>query len=156
MKYLRILTMLLLLTSIHFACNNPSSPPATAEESAPVDEQMLIDTFSNVPLEVNNCSCLLSNTQDEFSQQKYVYADDHASTAFMKIKGIMETLKLNSRDTMTNRNIKVYGNDNYQVTVELNPLTSDTKSTPVTGTLTIIRSDRKEVVINVTGTCGCK
>jgi len=98
---------------------------------------------------------MLGNSSDEISNGKYVFVDDNASIAFMKIKGNMETLKLSQRDTTDSGSKKIFGNDNYQVTVELSPKTNGNTKSQVNGTIKVLRNDRKEVTLTVQGTCGC-
>jgi len=155
MKLANLFTLLLTAGLMLTACKNETTPSVKMETTAPIDDQMVIDTFSTIPGEIKNCSCMLGNSSDEISNGKYVFVDDNASIAFMKIKGNRETLKLSQRDTTDSGSKKIFGNDNYQVTVELSPKTNGNTKSQVNGTIKVLRNDRKEVTLTVQGTCGC-
>jgi len=122
-----------------------------------INQLLALDTFSIFPPEIDGCSCCFSNDSIEFAHNKYIYANDFAQTAFLKVNGVITKFNQVDFKEIDSENIVArYQSDNYEFTIEVKdgePIGEEARLK--TGIITL--NDKKGNVLRKKfyGTCGC-
>ncbi|MBL7818329.1 MAG: hypothetical protein JNL70_25175 [Saprospiraceae bacterium] len=126
-------------------------------------EKLDIGSFSKLPSDIDGCSCTFSDVNEK-SKDKYVYADNWEKLAFVNINGVMTKLTLKKTNQKTtapkvknvaNKEVKTYGNGNYEVTVDIVKGKQVDETWAYKGTMTVKSKSGKTVVKSIKGICGC-
>lgn len=142
-------TILSILLISLFACKQKLNDKQSIEV-----KQLTIDTFSTIPPEIEGCSCTFSNDSIEYKNDKYIYANNFANLAFVKINGVMTKFETYSKEG--NSKIKKYTNDNYEMTIQIeNSKPAGYESSEMSGQIKL--SDKKGYTLTKKfyGICGC-
>jgi catabolite regulation protein CreA len=162
MKFnIKVLQTILILsaTTLLIACGqNDSRDKLSQIDGSTIDQQnLIIDTFSDFPPEIDGCSCYFSNDSNEFNQRLYIYVNDFAETAFLKVCGTLTKFKQVNHKEIDARNVVAkYKSDIYEMTIEVkDEILTGEETSLKTGTITL--RDKKGQTIRTTfyGECGC-
>lgn len=154
----RSIFLALLLTQFLFACgsNETKNNSLSEEKLSSTQEQIIIDTFTEIPSEIVGCSCYFSNDETAFKKSKYIYADDEDENAYLSINGVMTKFALRkSEESPNNRIIKVGYNENYEITIELEQVGQIDETWQQKGKMIIKAKDGREFSKDIYGECGC-
>ena len=157
-RFLSTLFFISTLTFL-FSCGQDNSVDYKIQTDKTItnNSALTIDTFSTFPPEIDGCSCYFSNDSTEFSQGKFIYLNDFATTSFLKINGILT--KFTQTDFNETNSTKVtakYKSVNYEMTIEvINGNQNGDETILKSGTIKL--SDKKGNTITKTfyGECGC-
>jgi hypothetical protein len=112
-----------------------------------------LDSFSGFPDEIDGCSCYFSISQDDLKNGIYIFVNDFASLAFVKIDGELIRFELQKYDE--NQNIYYYTHNNDKMKVEIiKSTTNKDEIAEIEGLITIetVKGNIKQEFI---GECGC-
>lgn len=147
---------MILLTPLLLSCGQNQQNNETPVENISPNNQILIDTFSTFPPEIDGCACYFSYDETEFKNNKYVYADDYGNNAFVSINGVMTKFALSKSDTLPgDRSVETFVNDKYEITIDVKQVGQIDETWQKKGTIKIKPKDGKEIVKNIYGECGC-
>lgn len=145
---------LFILSALLFSCANSNTPLGTNESST--DASIVIDTFSEFPPEIEGCSCLFSNNENDFENGKYIYADDYQDNAFISINGEMKRFTLsNSHKVSDEHNSKTWISEDFEVTLDYKQVGQIEETWQQKGTMKIKSKNGKEEAKEFYGECGC-
>ncbi|MCU7613013.1 hypothetical protein N0B16_01035 [Chryseobacterium sp. GMJ5] len=118
-------------------------------------EKVEVDVFP-FPKEIKECSCYFAKNRSDFESEKYIYADDAAKTAYMKLDGKRLALNLISSSDMENDEVlsKEIENENYKISVQGKKVKHE-EALIFEGTLTIEKADGAIITMPIYGECGC-
>jgi|SRR3989338_10458423 len=112
-----------------------------------------INTFSNLPNELNGGSCVFSLNIKDFDNGKYVFVNDYANFGYSVINNEKENFTLEKYDT--DKGIFNYENEKYNLEIHIvKSVSSGTESSKIGAILTITNKNNISVVRNVVGECG--
>lgn len=119
--------------------------------------ELIIDTFSTFPPEIEGCSCNFSNNPEEFKKGEYIYINDYADISFLKINGILtrftQTDFTNVDSTTTIVKAK---SEPYELIIEVKEgKQSGEESSFKSGTIKLTDKHNKTVTKTFFGECGC-
>lgn len=160
-NYIFSLTILTLisLTILLLACGQKKSNQKNLQnkKSSNIDKSISVDTFSTIPPEIDGCSCYFSNNETEFKNNEYIYANDFAEIAFLKINGIMTKFIQTKFDNLSNGvTIAKYKSDKYEMTIEVKDNGQAGKESSIkTGTIKLTDKNQKSTERQFYGVCGC-
>lgn len=156
-KSLLFTAMIVTFTSCQKEKQTPVAEPA-AENATPAEMRpLLLTSFTEVPTEIDGCSCFLSTDSLDFKHNRYLYADDLQESAFMMVNGIMVKFSRTSHTDKDSLNsLSTYKAENIELTIE----STKTRQTAdevwqETGTITVERSDGQAITKTFFGECGC-
>ncbi|WP_312075601.1 hypothetical protein [Chryseobacterium sp.] len=162
MKYLVVLFSALLLV----ACKKETKTPVDSTSDSTLvlkkdsiiekpNAGILVEDFP-FPSEIKECSCYFARSKADFENEKYIYADDAGTLAYMKIDGKRLALQLISSSDMEVDKVltKEIENENYKISVKGKKLKAE-EALLFDGTLTIEKPDGTKTVIPIYGECGC-
>lgn len=116
-----------------------------------------IESFTDLPKEIDGCSCLFSEDSVSFAKEKFIYADDFAKTSFMKIDGKLIELtetEHSKPDSLTT--ISKSKGAGYKVEIKAIIIhTADLEYNEMKGSITIKNSKGQTVTKTIYGECGC-
>lgn len=113
--------------------------------------QINLESFSDFPDEIDGCSCYFSISQANLKNGIYIFVNDFASFAFVKIKGKLFRFELQTHDE--NSYIYTYNNDRMEVEITKRETISDEVSL-IEGLITI-NTAKGSVKQKFVGECGC-
>jgi hypothetical protein len=120
------------------------------------EKEITVDRFSEFPEEINGCACYFSANNKDFIKGSYIYADTYHDHAYISINGKMMQFKLKSyTDVAEGYWIKIYTNDEYEVTIDSEEVLQVDETWQQKGTMSI--KSKKGTIIKETiyGECGC-
>lgn len=157
-------SILFVILSLLFGCSRPSdSTHSTAATKQPADnlpvpqQELIIDSFSDFPPEIEGCSCYFSSDSIEFSKHQFVYVDDNDQTAFVKVNGKLLKFTQTKFSKRGESNWEeTYMNGDYELSIEVRELSQNGDETWLyTGTLRLTDQNNRTVTQNFYGECGC-
>lgn len=108
------------------AAATDKNPGADAADEIQTSQQsgLSLDSFVEMPPDIEGCSCFFSESEEKYNRQEYVFVADFDSTAFISVNNKMIALKLVSlgRDSLAFGDydrVDIYKRDSYKVTVEM-------------------------------------
>lgn len=134
--------------------------PMSFEDTVTQNLESTIPTQSNLPDEIEGCSCYFSETEELFNSRYYFFASDYDSLAFVLIDDEWIELELVSteREPRTFGDYdhrEIYSNDSYFVTIDMIYKSSSGDETWInTGTIEI-ETEGNKTVQEFIGECGC-
>ena len=137
-----------------------------AKDTTTTDEKthpalLSIDSFKNLPGEIEGCACYFSDGEDKLKENEYLFVSNYDSVAFMSIDKELVRLKMVSttREPESfgdNDHIDIYRNDKYKVSLDIKYKKSSGEETwQNSGTITIDSKDGQRIVKKFFGECGC-
>lgn len=112
-----------------------------------------LEPFSDFPNEIDGCSCCFSKSQEEYKKKMYVFVNDFAVLAFVKIDGKLIRFELQNHDE--NRNIYYYIHNDDKMKVEIIKKTTNEDEIVVIEGLITIDTLKGNVKQKFIGECGC-
>lgn len=156
------------------ACGSTESTTEEASETSPVAENneagtveegaekepatLELEPFAEFPEEIDGCSCYFSQDQESFDNNKFIYVDNFEDQAYVILNGEKCTFQLSEEDTGDETSIKKMGTyQDYEMIIELKDTQeeSDQEIWKKAGTLTIQANDGDQLVLKISGECGC-
>ncbi len=162
MTHIKKLTLnfsIVMLLTFLFACGQENINKNLLQADNPKDsiQTFTIDTFSNIPPEIDGCSCAYSNDSIEYDSRKFIFINGYADTSFLKISGALTKFKLTDVIGIDSENETAkYTNENYNMTIEMKDgkKTGD-ESESRTGTIKLVNKKGKTLIRKYYGECGC-
>ncbi len=120
------------------------------------DKGFSIDTFSIFPPEIDGCSCLFSNDSNEYNNGKFIYMNDLAQTAFLKVNGVLvKFIQIDFKEINSLKTIAKYISDEYEMSIEvISGSNNDIKNGINTGTIKLINKKGETISKKFYGECG--
>lgn len=120
-----------------------------------------LNSFNNIPPEIDGCSCYFSDTEEKFKQREYIFAAEFDSAGFISIDNKLVKLNLVSTTRKQGEfgnydHTDVYGTDQYKVTIDIKyKKTTGEETWWNKGTITIENKDGQKIINKCVGECGC-
>lgn len=116
-----------------------------------------IEVFSDLPSDIAGCTCMFSLDSTNYNANKYVYVNDFAQIAYMKLDGQMNKLTLSDKSKFDNKSINaIYLNDSYEVEIEIQDrIKGGYESTINIGIITVKNKAGQKSTKAFYGICGC-
>ena len=122
-----------------------------------------LDSFTKLPKEIEGCTCIFSKTEKDYEQEKYVFASNFDSIAFVSINNKIIKLKLKNRvykpKTVENEEYTCkYETEEYKVTIEIKADTTKPDSDETwwnKGLLIIENKEGRKITQKFVGESGC-
>lgn len=120
-------------------------------------ETITIDSFTDLPAQIDGCSCTFSEDSVSYAKEKYIYANDFAKTSFIKIDGkLVELTETEHSDPDSLTTISKSTGGGYKVEIRATIIhTTDLEYNEMKGTITIRDAKQKIVTRKIYGVCGC-
>lgn len=120
------------------------------------EKELVIDRFTEFPDEIDGCACYYSANKKDFVNGSYIYADNHQDHAYISINGKMQLFTLiKHTDVAEGYWIKIYANNEYEVTVDSEELWQVDQTWLQKGNISIKTKDGKKITETIYGECGC-
>jgi hypothetical protein len=154
--FFSILSAIILLTSL-FACKQNNSKKAQlTNNDSPENKPIHMDTFSVSP-EMNDCSCFFATDSAANQEGAYILAYDLATTAFMKINGVIIKFNQTEYSVVGDGSITKFKSEDYELLLETGDVRElDPSSTLQSGSIRVTHKDGTVAVTPFYGWCGCK
>ena len=117
---LSIVIILTWLTTLVLFTDKVLKSGSTLAVTEGSDQTLSINTFVIIPPQIRDGSCYFANDSIDFKNGRYIFMNDNAQSAFIKINGLLtkftqtDLKKINKENTI----IK-YTNNQYQLMVEV-------------------------------------
>lgn len=120
-------------------------------------EKLTIDSFNDLPEEIDGCSCLFSSDSAAFNKDKYIYANDFTTTSFMKINGkLVKLTEIEHKDIDSTTVLSTSTGDGFKVEIKAKDKKQiDYELSSKTGTITITDKSGQKITKHFYGECGC-
>jgi len=124
--------------------------------SVPDTEEVLIQSFTQVPSIINNCSALFV-TDSNSATPEYVFVTDLKGTAFIKLNNRLMELRLIKQTNVDKYTVnELYVNDEVEIDLKIKQL----KEQAATGEwnyngVLVVRRGGKRAVTSISGKLGC-
>jgi hypothetical protein len=153
MKSIYILLCVSLLLT---ACGKDKSETQETKTSVKT-EIFTVDTFTDLPAQIDGCSCTFSEDSVSYAENKYIYADDFVKTSFIKIDGkLIELTETEHSDPDSLTIVSKSTGGGYKVEIRATIIhTTDLEYNEMKGTITIRNAKQKTVTKKIYGVCGC-
>lgn len=115
--------------------------------------QINLESFSDFPDEIDGCSCYFSSSQANLKNGMYIFVNDFASFAFVKIEGNLLRFELQNHNE--NSNIYIYNHDNDKMKVEITKRETISDEVSLVEGLITINTAKGSVKQKFVGECGC-
>lgn len=142
------------LTSVCSSLILISCAKEKAETQKP--ETFTVNTFTDLPQEIDGCSCTFSEDSASYAKEKYIYANNFAKTSFIKVNGKM--IRLTETEHANPNSVTKYKSigDGYEVEIKAKVFrTVDLEYNEMKGTMTIKSKKGKTLTKTIYGVCGC-
>lgn len=120
-------------------------------------ETITIESFTDLPKEIDGCSCLFSEDSVSYARGQYIYANDFAKTSFMKIDGKLVRLtetEHSNPDSLTIVSKNTGGG--YKIEIRAKIIhTTDLEYNEMKGFIIVKSSNGQTVTKTIYGGCGC-
>nr|WP_322624742.1 hypothetical protein [uncultured Flavobacterium sp.] len=120
-------------------------------------ETITIESFTDLPEEIDGCSCAFSEDSVSYAKGLFIYGNDFAKTSFIKIDGKLVRLTETEHgkpDSLTT--ISKSEGAGYKVEIRATiPHTTDLEDNEMKGSITIKSSKGQTVTKTIYGECGC-
>lgn len=124
--------------------------------SCAAEKETTLDRFKDFPEEIDGCVCYFSANKKDFIKGEYIYADTYHDHAYISINGKMMQFTLKSyTDVAEGYWVKVYENDNYEVTVDSEEVLQKDETWQQKGRISVKSRDGKKIKETIYGECGC-
>ena len=122
------------------------------EANSPDIESLKIDSFkvSEFPEAIDGCACYFGSGENE-----YLYVDDYAQTAFLKVNGSFEQLELYDISHGDEEVSQKGRSEHYNLELNLKKVSSVDETIQYEGTLKVMDITGSQVEVKVKGECGC-
>jgi hypothetical protein len=120
--------------------------------------EIIIDTFSTFPPEIDGCSCYFSNDSKEFKKHQYIFMNDYAEITFLKINGTLTKFKQGEFKQINKvTSISKAFNELYELTIQVKDgKQSGDEAWTKTGTIKLThKKSGKTITRTFYGECGC-
>jgi len=156
---MRFLLLTIFILSVFLSCKN-ATETSTKIESTIAESQkskkMSVEPILKLPKTAEGCTCRFSKSMDDFKSGEFLYVDDLAKNAILKINGKLEELNLkDSREDGKKGFIKTWENGKYDATIESYLLKKDGKISTYTSKLSVKSKDGQFYDAKLMGQCGC-
>ncbi|HOF16813.1 MAG TPA: hypothetical protein PLF32_08365 [Bacteroidales bacterium] len=112
-----------------------------------------LESFSDLPDEIDGCSCYFSISQEDLESERYIFVNDFAALAFVKIEGKLIRFELQNHDEKRNIYYYIHNDDTMKVEI-IKKITNKDEAVVIQGLITIstVKGCIKQ---KFTGECGC-
>lgn len=124
--------------------------------SCGTEKEFIIDRFKDFPEEIDGCACYFSANKEDFIKGEYIYADTYHDHAYISINGKMMQFKLKSyTDAAEGYWVRVYTNDDYEVTVDSEEVLQKNSTWLQKGRIAVKSKGKTIIKETIYGECGC-
>lgn len=119
-------------------------------------ETFTVNTFTDLPPEIDGCSCTFAEDSVSYAKEKYNYANDLRATSFIKVNGKM--IKLTETEHANSNSLTKFksAGSGYEVEIKAKIIrTTDLEYNEMKGTITIKPKTGKTLTKTIYGVCGC-
>ena len=132
--------------------------PIPEPEKVIEDKTLVISSFSELPDEIEGCSCLFS--ADSLAKNSYLFASKYGSgtpISYIKVNGKMLRLTESEHtDTDSTSTFAIYKTDGIEVELDIkHGVKTGEESVKENGTITIKKEDGQTITKSIYGACGC-
>ena len=124
-------------------------------KDAVAKEELDLRHFSNIPEEVNGCSCYLSASNKEFQAKEYLYVDNLTSVGYVHIGNNIRRLKVVKLKNHEPSTYKVLKDSLYTVIIDLSQTSELDETWQQKGQMTVTSKDGNTTTKQIVGECGC-
>lgn len=139
------------------ATENKENTIAESNTKATSKKAIVLESFTEYPDEIDGCSCVFALDSTAYSQDKHIYVNDFAATAFVKIDGKLircEQISYESKDSVNS--VVKYKAGNYRMTVNTkNNGDAGYEASSMTGSIKIEDDKGNTSEQPFYGICGC-
>lgn len=113
----------------------------------------ILNTFTNIPNEIDGCSCYFYESKNDENNEKYILVNDFANIAFVSINGSLERFLL--KNHVDNSNIYTYENGNFILEIFL--IQKEYQNNEASSVKGYIKLSRGKTIVKkeYIGSCGC-
>ena len=127
------------------------------QESNNKEVKLEFEVFKEIPAEINACACYFSKSEMDYNSNEYIFVNDFAKNAFIKLNGKIEKFeRIENSDKQTENTYRIYKSGEFILQIEL------TKKTPMgeeisklIGVMILTNNKGLRISMNFFGTCGC-
>ncbi len=123
------------------------------EQKKDTANNICIEIFSDFPSEISGCSCFFSKSYEDLKSDRYIFINDFAALAFVKIEGEIIRFELQNYDEIKNIYHYTHGKDIMKVEV-IKKETNEDMEVVMQGIITI-NTAKGYVKQEFIGQCGC-
>lgn len=157
-KYILIIASSILFMSCGNNQNSKNENEQEADQKNDASEikNPALQSFSDLPEEIDGCSCLISENSTAFRKNEYIYVDNLQNLGFVQIDGEMIKLSLDEVENDSEMEIIAKGS-NGEIDIKLDLRKSDKLDYVGSyfGTLEVTPKNGKKITKSVFGECGC-
>lgn len=115
------------------------------------------EIFSDIPSAIDGCACVFSKNENDYNSKKYIFVNDFAKYAFVKINGKLEEFELvNNSEGKGENAYYVYMKGEIVLRIEITKKLPDgDESSKLIGKMILTNSNGLKTVVEFFGTCGC-
>lgn len=151
-----LLIPILLMASCSQEKNETVSKETTSTQENPEVSEVLektvigdafeITSFTEIPKEIDGCSCAYSFTQKDLDEGRFIYVDDyHMQWGFIGVEG--EVIKIDLNDTL---------DDTYAIQIMIESEERiDSELIQEKGVIEVTNKENQKVEVHYIGECGC-
>jgi hypothetical protein len=131
--------------------------PKTKVESTITSQTLTLESFTDIPPEIDGGACYFSNDSAEFEHKKYIYVNDFAETSFLKINGKLIRFQQTEYKDIKHKTVKVKAvSKEYLLEIEMTDLDKSSYETTLkTGTIILSDKNGQSIKKSFYGSCGC-
>lgn len=160
MKFISILFSILFLCGLVSCKRNDAVTPVnqnTVNQTFTKTEPFTINTFSDIPKEIDDCTCYFSKDSVDFKNSEYIYVNNFAETSFVKINDtLVKFTQTAYRKADTTAAVAKYISKNYKMIILVkNSIPTANELAYKTGLIKITNAKGKSVKQTFYGKCGC-
>lgn len=162
MKFNTLCYAMLLVFGL-LSCADGGSADAGTEASPEETGPLTFETFSGVPSPLKGCACFFAQSDLDFEERKYLFANDNNASgdgtgmAFMRVRGKVRQFQRTNLEKDGDEGADMtYEADGYTLEVEANFGESlPGEAVRTTGNITLKGPDGETINTDYIGTCGC-
>ena len=133
-------------TSIQDNSEVSEEPISEEIEKTVIGDAFEITSFTEIPKEIDGCSCAYSFTQKDLDEGRFIYVDDyHMQWGFIGVEG--EVIKIDLNDTL---------DDTYAIQIMIESEERiDSELIQEKGVIEVTNKENQKVEVHYIGECGC-
>jgi hypothetical protein len=154
MKRIYFLVVLMILFVEIYCGQSQSSNNFNNKTLTTIDSTIIyLERFTDIPQEIDGCACYFFISQEDREKSQYIFVNDWALLAFVKING--QIVKFEQQKYDDKKNVYFYTHHTDKMKVEITKkIAEDYESVVVEGIITI-ETEKGHLQQKFIGDCGC-
>lgn len=158
--YLVIVVLGIFLSSCTNGTSKKQSSLPETKAVLPVSEEkkeavaFILESFSELPLEIDGCACYFSLSKSEFEKGNFIYVDNMDKLGFVKIKDSVILLPWKKGNNANNRIYKALSNKKVNVQLQALQMSQLDETQQYEGAIEV-RTEKGTTSHGIYGECGC-